>query len=236
MKVLSPLTSARSSTGPVAIRLPAGAAEPGHDSLDTRLRRTLLAVVALGAAAPLTVGALLFLPESRQLVTEQQLWFFLHLAFGIMIVHAFAGGIVTLATRRASRLKEAVRLCSTVLLALASWFTVISGTWFVYPGYRAHPAEGAAADGYPQHYLEVNDKYFWHEFGMEWKEHVGWLTPILATAVAFIAYRYADVITTNGRARVLATALFAIAFFAAVVAAGLGAVINVVAPNDFLNR
>lgn len=236
MKVHSSRTLARPPTGLAGIRLPADAAETHSGSLSARTRRTLLAAAVLGAAAPLTVGALMFLPDSQQLITERQFWFFVHLAFGIMIVHAFAGGIVTLATRRTSRLKEAVRLGSTALLALVSWLTVITGTWLVYPGYRAHPAEGAAADGYPQHYLEVNDKYFWHEFGMEWKEHVGWVTPILATAVAYIAYRYADVIARNERVRTTATALFAIAFFAAIVAAGLGAAINVVAPNDFLNR
>lgn len=26
----------------------------------------------------------------------------------------------------------------------------------------------------------------WHDFGMEWKEHVGWLVPLLLTAVAFL--------------------------------------------------
>jgi len=30
----------------------------------------------------------------------------------------------------------------------------------------------------------------WHTFGMEWKQHVAWLAPMLATLVAYVALRY----------------------------------------------
>ncbi len=30
----------------------------------------------------------------------------------------------------------------------------------------------------------------WHNFGMEWKEHVAWLAPILATTVAYMVTKY----------------------------------------------
>src|SRR5918993_4460960 len=69
----------------------------------------------------------------------------------------------------------------------------------------------------------------WHEFGMEWKEHVGWLSPILATAVAFIVIRYGPRLVEAGREqrnlRWMLAALFIISFLAAAVSGALGAFI-----------
>jgi hypothetical protein len=49
----------------------------------------------------------------------------------------------------------------------------------------------AELKAYPQYYLEDHPNLILsHEFGMDWKEHVGWLSPILATAVAFVVVRY----------------------------------------------
>jgi hypothetical protein len=44
---------------------------------------------------------------------------------------------------------------------------------------------------YPRSYLLENPELAaWHNFGMEWKEHVAWMSPILATAVAYVVLRY----------------------------------------------
>src|SRR5215207_935560 len=137
------------------------------------------------------------------------------------------------------------RLCrlnvGTWVRATTAWPTVISGSWFVYPWYRAEPpSEGAQLQDYPQYYLEEhNNLAYWHEFGMEWKEHVGWLSPILATAVAFIVIRYGPRLVEAGREqrnlRWMLAVLFTVSFLAAAVSGAFGAFINVVAPNNFLD-
>ena len=71
------------------------------------------------------------------------------------------------------------------IMAFAAWGAVITGTFIVYPWYR-----DAAATS-PKSLLLANaGTALWHNFGMEWKEHVGWIAPIAATVVAFIVMRY----------------------------------------------
>jgi hypothetical protein len=46
---------------------------------------------------------------------------------------------------------------------------VITGTWVVYPWYRE------SGPSSPKAQLLANpDTKDWHEFGMEWKEHIAW--------------------------------------------------------------
>jgi hypothetical protein len=72
-------------------------------------------------------------------------------------------------------------------MAAAAWVTVVTGTWIVYPWYRAKPPAEASTLAYPQADLQGDSALLaWHDFGMEWKEHVAWLAPFLATAVAFV--------------------------------------------------
>jgi hypothetical protein len=209
-------------------------AETVSTALSARQRRLVLWLAVAGAVAPLVVLAALVIPL-EPLLTDREAWFMLHTAFGVIIAHAFAGGMATLLIRRPTRLGEIVRIASATGMAVVSWLTVLTGTWMVYPGYRAVPPEGAALADYPKPWLQDNDLYFWHEVGMEWKEHVGWITPLAATAVAFVVYRHGEVIRGDARLRVAVRTLFILAFVAAAVAAGLGALINAVAPNDFLN-
>lgn len=68
-----------------------------------------------------------------------------------------------------------------VTMAVAAWGTVITGTWVVYPWYRDPVADS------PRSVLLANpDLEDWHHFGTEWKDHVAWISPIMATVVAFI--------------------------------------------------
>jgi ABC-type Fe3+ transport system permease subunit len=62
------------------------------------------------------------------------------------------------------------------------------------------------------------------------------MTPFLATAVAFVAFRYGRRVMADPQVRKLLTNVFVIAFAVAVIASVLGAVVNVVAPNDFMHR
>ena len=70
----------------------------------------------------------------------------------------------------------------------------------------------------------------WHNFGMEWKEHVAWLSPMLATAVAYVVLRYGLRLSEAPEVRRAMIVLFSLAFIAAGVAGLFGALITKVAP------
>jgi hypothetical protein len=117
-------------------------------------------------------------------------------------------------------------------MALVAWLTVISGTYIVYPWYRAPAPEGATdLTSYPRNLL-LSDPAIsgWHTFGMEWKEHVAWFAPILATAVFYIVLKYGPQLAQEDRIRKIALVLFIIAFAAAAIAGLFGALITKAAP------
>lgn len=170
------------------------------------------------------------------MITGRQFWLTVHVGLGALFIHAFAGGFASLLRARATRSAERVRAAATAAMAAAAWLTVILGTWIVYPWYRAEPGDADALSGYPQAYLTSNaDLTIWHDFAMEWKEHIGWLSPFLATAVAVVVIRHRHLLTRNKVLKRALTAMFALAFAAAVISGALGAVINNVAPNRFLD-
>lgn len=171
------------------------------------------------------------------MLTSGQFYFMLHVALGVLFVHAYAGSMVTLLRQSPTPRQQTVRTVSTVGLAAVAWVTVLIGTWLVYPGYRADPAPGTDLVDYPRASLTADpDTEIWHHFGMEWKEHVGWLVPFLATAVAYLAIRHRSLLNRDRQVRTGAAVLSTLAFGFSVVAAGLGAVINAVAPNQFLGQ
>jgi hypothetical protein len=178
----------------------------------------------------------------RELVTA------LHgMVLGAAFLLAFSGGWVALrsigsgdlTTEGRSRLhcRMAMLLWSMTILA---WLAVLLGTWVIYPWYRAKPPvaggvetpAGAALAEYPKYLLLSNPQTTdWHEFGMEWKEHVAWLAPILATAVAFVATCRREQLARDAMLRRTVLFLYGVCFFAAAVAGGLGALINKAAPT-----
>jgi len=119
-----------------------------------------------------------------------------------------------------------------------AWLTVISGTFIAYPWYRAVPTEGIdravqsdALRDFPRYWLLASDKTAeWHKFGMEWKEHVAWIAPFLATAVAFAVLYYGAQLVRRGEIRRAAIIFFTLAFLAAGVAGLFGAFITKAAP------
>lgn len=164
-------------------------------------------------------------------VTGRQFWMLFHLGLGALYIHSFVEGIRGLLRPEQSRRL----LYGAITMTVVAWLTVISGTWLVYPGYRAKPAEGANLIDYPQRYLQAEETTAgWHDFGMEWKEHAGWLAPFLTTAVAFVVIRYARHLQQDEQMRRMLLGIFAVAFVVTVVAGTLGAFINKVAPNLFL--
>jgi uncharacterized membrane protein len=65
---------------------------------------------------------------------------------------------------------------------------------------------------------------------MEWKEHVAWISPILATVVAFIVVYYGPSLIRHDRVRKTALLLFVLSFGLAAIAGLFGALITKAAP------
>lgn len=173
-------------------------------------------------------------------LTVREFWALAHgMIFGAVFLLAFAGGLAGLYSLRPAYLtgpgvKERLwRLkWGTGVMAAVAWLTVITGTYIVYPWYRAAPPDGATdLSAYPRSLL-LSDPAIsvWHTFGMEWKEHVAWFAPILATAVFYIVIRYGPQLAEEDRLRKMALVLFIFAFAAAAIAGLFGALITKAAP------
>jgi len=179
-------------------------------------------------------------------LTDRELWAVIHgLVLGTLFLLAFGGGLAGLWSLRSRLVTEegvverTPRLVlGTSLMALVAWLTVITGTWIVYPWYRATPpadvdqkVQGAALEAYPRFWLLASDATKdWHNFGMEWKEHVAWIAPLLATAVAFAVAYYGATLIRRGDIRRGVMIFFTLAFVAAGVAGLFGAFITKAAP------
>jgi hypothetical protein len=173
-------------------------------------------------------------------MTVRELWTVIHgMGLGAIFLLAFAGGLAGLYSLKPewvtiTGVKERVMRLTigTWVMAVASWLTVLSGTYIVYPWYRAKPPEGLTdLSDFPRYYLlSVPNLAAWHTFAMEWKEHVAWFSPILAVAVAFVVWRYGPQIAEMPRLRYALMVLFVLAFAAAGIAGMFGAFITKAAP------
>jgi hypothetical protein len=165
--------------------------------------------------------------------TYREWWGLIHgMGLGALFLLAFAGGLAGLYSLRPALLTRAGvaermrRLkVGVVGMAVVAWLTVISGTWIVYPWYREDIPSSAKSK-----LLADPSTADWHDFAMEWKEHIAWISPILATVVAFIVLFYGVNLIRHDRVRKTAMLLFVLAFLFAGVAGALGAFITKVAP------
>ena len=173
-------------------------------------------------------------------VTNRELWTLIHgMGFGALFLLAFAGGLAGLYSLRPELLtvtglrERMTRLVAgTWLMAIAAWGTVLTGTFIVYPWYRAAAPKGTTdLLAFPRSFLLANPSLAeWHNFGMEWKEHVAWFAPILATVVAFVVLRYGKRLAEMPFLRKTLMITFMLAFAAAGVAGLMGALITKAAP------
>jgi hypothetical protein len=166
-------------------------------------------------------------------LSSHEFWALVHgILLGGAFLLAFSGGLAGFYSLRSELLTaEGVRermrrleLGTTVMAGL-TWLTVIVGTWIVYPWYREDTPDS------PKSLLLANsDTKDWHEFAMEWKEHIAWIAPMLATAAAFMVLYYRDDLIKSTFLRRVAMGLFIGAFVVAVIAGLLGALITKKAP------
>jgi hypothetical protein len=173
------------------------------------------------------------------LLTVREFWTAVHgVIFGAIFLLAFAGGLAELwglrpqwATLEGIQARLRQLHWGTTIMAIMVWLAVLSGTYIVYPWYRAKPPEGADLSLYPRSYLLSNPvTASWHKFGMEWKEHVAWLAPILAVVVTYVVWKYGDQLAEDSRLRKALIVLFTLAFVTAGIGGLLGAFITKVAP------
>ena len=166
-------------------------------------------------------------------LSDREFWTVIHgLVLGTLFLLAFAGGIAGLWSLRPTLVtpagvRERMRRLNIGVwgMAVVAWGTVVTGTYIVYPWYRDKAATSARSQ-----LLGSEDTALWHTFGMEWKEHIAWIAPMLATAVAFLVTYYGPRLVREERMRRLAIVLFTTAFVAAGVAGVFGAFINKAAP------
>jgi hypothetical protein len=161
------------------------------------------------------------------------------MGFGALFMLAFAGAlaelyrmsapsVATLPSLREQRLLQ-FYLAAMVILA---WAAVLSGTYIVYPWYRAVPPAGTTdLAAYPKFLLTSSPMTSkWHSLGMEWKEHAAWLAPIAVTMVAYVTAKYGRTLTRPRQLRTAVLAFAFVAFAATGVAGAFGAFLNKYAP------
>lgn len=173
-------------------------------------------------------------------ISMHGLWTMIHgMGFGALYLLAFSGALVELRRRYRANGAEEVsagdeRFLRTylVVLAVLAWITVLTGTYIIYPWYRAVPPAGTVdLAGYPQRLL-LSHSYTaaWHSIGMEWKEHVAWIVPIATTMAAAVFARYGRQLKQHAALRSAVTAFLVAAFLAAAAAGLMGAMLNKNAP------
>jgi hypothetical protein len=155
--------------------------------------------------------------------------FMLAFSGAIGVIYASAVGGDTIARAPGHRLMFRAYL---IAMAALAWLTVLSGAYVIYPWYRAKPPPGVVnlAD-YPQRLLLSSPLTAgWHDYGMEWKEHIAWLTPIAMTMVAYVFIRYGPQLARHRRMRQAVMGFTAAAFAATAIAGAFGAFLNKYAP------
>jgi len=172
-------------------------------------------------------------------ITTRGLWTLIHgMGFGGLYLLACSGALVELWRRyapgaEASATERDERFLRLYLLAMAAlaWITVLTGTYKIYPWYRAVPPAGSDLAGFPQRLLMSSpDTIAWHSIGMEWKEHVAWLVPIAITMAAAVFFQYGRDLRRHPQVRNAVLCFAAVSFLAAGIAGFFGAMLVKNAP------
>jgi hypothetical protein len=159
------------------------------------------------------------------------------MGFGALFMLAFSGAIAEMyrmsapyAPEPGARSRQLLYVYLSTMVILA-WATVLSGTYIIYPWYRATPLAGTDLSLYPKALLLSSPTTAqWHNFGMEWKEHIGWIAPIATTMVAYIFLKYGRALVKERQIRFAAFIFVTVAFIATGIAGAFGAFLNKYAP------
>jgi len=175
-------------------------------------------------------------------ITTRSLWTLIHgMGFGALYLLAGSGAIALLYQRFSADASVTVspgrdRFLGIYLATMAAlaWLTVLTGTYIIYPWYRATPPSGSVNLGaFPRSLLLSSPATIqWHSIGMEWKEHVAWLVPIAITTAAVVVIRYARDLKYHPQIRIALQGLIVLSLFAAGVAGFFGAMLDKNAPVE----
>jgi hypothetical protein len=175
-------------------------------------------------------------------VTTRGLWTMIHgMGFGALYLLLCTGALVELFRRyspqSAAELAprgEAFLRNYLIAMAVLAWIAVLTGTYVLYPWYRAQPPPGTTdLTAFPQRLLMSSAATAgWHDLGMEWKEHVAWLVPISITMTAAVVARYGREIRNHPELRAAVLCFTLASFVAAGIAGFFGAMLNKHAPVE----
>jgi hypothetical protein len=117
-------------------------------------------------------------------------------------------------------------------MATLGWAAVLTGAYIIYPWYRAVPPAGSTSLAlYPKFVLMSSPTTRgWHTLGMEWKEHVAWIAPMVMTMVAYVMTTYQRSMHEHPQIRRAVLVFVLTALGAAGVAGMFGAMLNKYAP------
>jgi hypothetical protein len=119
-------------------------------------------------------------------------------------------------------------------MAALAWLAVITGSYIVYPWYRAKPPAGTTdLTAYPRYFLLSSPQTSaWHNIGMEWKEYIAWIAPIAITMAAVVVLQYGRRLKDHPALRNTVLCFVWVSLLAAGVAGFFGAMLNKNAPVE----
>ena len=173
-------------------------------------------------------------------ITARSLWTLIHgMGFGALYLLACSGALIELyrfttsstAVGKTAREERFLKVYLVTMVVLA-WTAVLTGTYVIYPWYRAVPPPGTQdLELFPQRLLMSSPSTAgWHSLGMEWKEHIAWFAPISITMVAFIFFRYGRDLKNHKQLRTGVLAFALASFVSAGIAGFFGAMLDKYAP------
>ena len=175
-------------------------------------------------------------------ITVRELWTLVHgMGFGALYLLAGTGALVELWRRYApgdlrpvEETDERFLFGWLIAMAILAWLTVLTGTYVIYPWYRAVPPVGTFnLTEFPQRLLLSKPSTSgWHAIGMEWKEHVAWVVPISITMAASVFGHYRRNLKNQPALRTAVLGFMLVSLMAAGVAGFWGAMLNKHAPVE----
>ncbi len=175
-------------------------------------------------------------------ITVRGLWALIHgMGFGGLYLLACSGVLVELYRRCSPKADapitardEAFLRIYLIAMAVLAWIAVLTGTYIIYPWYRAVAPTGTVnLAAFPQMLLKSSpDTSGWHSLGMEWKEHVAWLVPISITMAAAVFVRYGRNLKSQPQLRAAVLCFTLTSFLAAGIAGFFGAMLVKNAPVE----
>ena len=175
-------------------------------------------------------------------MTTRGLWTMVHgMGFGALYLMACSFAIVELSRRYKTDSLQSRPHGDEIFLgrwlvgmSVIAWITVLTGAYVIYPWYRAMPSTGTMAlNEFPQWLLKAKpDTIAWHAIGMEWKEHIAWITPISITMAAVVFQQYRGSLRDHPQLRAAVVTFVFVSFASAGVAGFFGAELNKHAPVE----